>query len=57
MTPADFLAAIARLGLTQSGAARELRVDPRTVRRWVAGDAPIPYAVNLALKWLAHAKP
>ena len=56
MNPAEFIAAIARLGLTQSGAARELGVTYRTVRRWAAGSVPIPRAVELALKWLAHEK-
>ena len=35
------------------GLARKLRVNPTTVRRWVAGSSPIPEAVALLLKeWL-----
>lgn len=36
MTPTEFRAAIARLGLSQTAAARELGVAPRTLRRWCA---------------------
>lgn len=34
MTPTDFRAALAELGLTESRAAKALRVNVRTVRRW-----------------------
>ena len=34
MTPADFRAALAELGLTETLAAAVLRVDVRTIRRW-----------------------
>lgn len=50
MTPTQYQAAIDRLGLSQVGAARLLGVDPRTSRRWVAGDLAIPRAVALALR-------
>ena len=33
----------------QCEAARRMRVDPRTVRRWCAGTAPIPW---VAADWL-----
>ena len=53
MTPADFRAALDRLGLSQSEAARRLRVDPRTVRRWIAGDRRIPWLVTELLRtWM-----
>lgn len=52
MTPEQLIATLARLGLSQSGAARVLEVDPRTVRRWVAGDGPIPKTVEMALLWI-----
>lgn len=43
MTPTDLRAQLARLGLTQTGAARLLGVNPRTVRRWLEdGDIPPP---------------
>ncbi len=38
------------LGFTQVGFARTLKVAPQTVRRWLAGRAPIPEAVALLLK-------
>jgi len=41
MTPAQLRAALARLGLTQVGAARILRANPRSMRKWLAGDRPI----------------
>lgn len=56
MTPADFRAALDRLELSQSEAARRLGVDPRTVRRWIAGDRRIPGpVVELLRTWLARA--
>jgi hypothetical protein len=38
--------------LSQSAAARELGIDPRTMRRYIAGDAPVPKVVELALQFL-----
>ena len=39
-------AAIAQTGLSNSAYAREVLVrDPRSLRRWLAGDAPIPRQV------------
>jgi DNA transposition AAA+ family ATPase len=38
--------------LSQSAAARELGMDPRSMRRYIAGDAPIPKVVELALRFL-----
>jgi DNA-binding transcriptional regulator YiaG len=51
--PADFAAAIAALGWSQVEAARQLEVDARTVRRWVAGDREIPGPVRVALRLMA----
>lgn len=50
MTPVDFRAHLTRLGLTQSALAREVRTDPRTVRRWASGGVAIPYAVQMLLE-------
>jgi hypothetical protein len=50
MTPTQYVATLKRLGLTQVGAARLFGVDPRTSRRWVAGDLVIPRSVALALR-------
>ena len=48
--PALLRAAIAASGLTTSGYARNVLIrDPRTVRRWLAGQAPIPQTVRAFL--------
>jgi transcriptional regulator with XRE-family HTH domain len=39
--------------LTQSAAARELHIDPRTMRRYVLGESPVPRVVELALRYVA----
>lgn len=49
MTPTELRHAIDRLGLSQVGLATFLNVDPRTARRWAAGDLPVPRAVALLL--------
>lgn len=54
MRPADFSAAIAALGWSQEEAARQLGVDGRTVRRWVAGDRAIPKLAEIALGCMAR---
>lgn len=43
-------------GLTQGNAARELDVNPRTIRRYCDG-SPVPKVVVLALRWLAENPP
>ena len=50
MTPTQLRTTITRLQLSQRRLARMLKVDVRTVTRWVAGDAPIPEAVHLLLE-------
>jgi hypothetical protein len=40
---------LAALGLSQRGAARELELDERTVRRYCTGEIDVPRAVWLAL--------
>ena len=42
--------------LTQDGAARELQISERNMRRYVAGDLPIPRKVEYALRWLIQSK-
>ena len=55
MTRTQLRALLQRLGLTQVGLARRLKVAPQTVRRWVGGQSPIPEAVALLLSaWVAH---
>lgn len=38
----ELRAALARNDWSQRGFARELRVDERTVRKWVSGESPVP---------------
>ena len=53
MSPKLFLHTLRQLGLSQVQAAKRLRVNARTVRRWVAGDSRIPESVTLLLEiWL-----
>ncbi len=57
MTDADRLRdAIARLGLSQRGLARELNIDERVVRRWCAGET-VPQIVWLAIETLLERGP
>ena len=42
MTPTQFRAALASLGMTQRGFAAHVGANERTVRRWVEGHAGYP---------------
>lgn len=53
MSPDELRTALSRLSLSQSAAARTLGIDPRTMRRYVSGELPIPPWLPLALKGLA----
>jgi transcriptional regulator with XRE-family HTH domain len=58
MTDADRLRAmLERLRLSQRGLARALDLDERLVRRWCAGQQPVPVIVWLALEGLASRLP
>jgi len=48
MTPADYRAALQRLGLNQTTVAPVLGIDARTSRRYAAKGAPPPVARLLA---------
>ena len=53
MTPRQLRAALKRLGLSQSEAARRLGIQQSTMNRWLAGERKIPGPVAAALKcWL-----
>jgi len=41
-------------GLSQRGAAREIDLNERTMRSYIAGDLEIPKKVEYALRWLAQ---
>lgn len=49
MTPVEYRAALDRLGITISGAARLFGVNPRTAQRWAEGKQDIPRAVVVCL--------
>lgn len=47
--------ALREAGLSQRGTAKALEINERTMRRYVAGDQPIPRVVEYAVRWLiAH---
>lgn len=50
MTPDAYREALDSLGLSQVVAASLFGVDPRTSRRWAAGDLEVPKAVEIALR-------
>jgi DNA-binding transcriptional regulator YiaG len=50
MTPSDFRATLADLGLSQAGFARLALVDARTVRRWCDGTRAVPGPVVALLR-------
>jgi len=52
MTPATLRTALAALRWSQRGLAEALDCDDRLVRRWAAGDAPVPL---LVAAWLDRA--
>ena len=54
MTPDQFRAALAGLGLTQAGFARIALVDARTVRRWCEGSRAVPGPVVALLRLMAE---
>jgi hypothetical protein len=54
MTPAELREQLEKGGLSQRGAARELGLDERTMRKYCAGNLPVPKVVELALRWVAQ---
>ena len=56
MTAKQFQAAIDRLGLSQVGAARLVGADPRTSRKWAAGDNAVPECVAILLRLMLAGK-
>lgn len=49
MTPDALRSELSRLGLSQRAGAAHLRVNEKTMRRWISGEIPIPHAVALLL--------
>ena len=58
MAAAEAREHIARLGISQQALARMIRVNPSTVRRWIAYKDPldIPRAVQIMLRLLSPAQ-
>jgi hypothetical protein len=56
MSPAQFQKAIDRLGLSQVAAAKLVGADPRTARKWVAGDNKVPECVAILLRLMLAGK-
>lgn len=56
MTPNQYRAAIAAVGLSQVAAARFFGVGDRTSRRWALGEYPIPPAVDYTLRLMVKHK-
>ena len=54
MTGGQLRKLLERAGLSQRGAAKALEINERTMRKYVAGDAPIPRVVELAVVCLAQ---
>ena len=52
VTPDQFRAALADLGLSQAGFARIAMVDARTVRRWCDGTRAVPGPVVALLAFM-----
>lgn len=49
MSPQELDRALAKLGMTQNGAARYFGIGERTMRSYIAGDLPVPVTLVLAL--------
>jgi hypothetical protein len=47
---------LADAGLSQRAAARELEINERTMRRYCAGDSPVPWVVLLAVENLRDSR-
>lgn len=54
MSDRELLRILARMDISQQELARRLDIDPRTVRRYVSGERPIPRPVEYAVRWLAR---
>lgn len=43
-------------GLSQRGAAKEIGISERTMRRYIVSKSSIPKCVEFALRWLIHTR-
>lgn len=55
MTPAQYRAALAEVGLSLHGASKFFQTDERTTRRWASDDSgkDVPRAVAMTLRLMA----
>jgi hypothetical protein len=56
VTSKQFSAALDRLGLSQLGAARLLKANGRTARRWALGERSVPEPVAILLRLMLAGK-
>ena len=56
MSPTQLSRFLEQHGLSQRGAAKALGIGERTMRRYIAGDLPVPRTVEYALRWIASQK-
>lgn len=54
MTSKQFCAALDMLKLTQTGAAKILDANDRTVRRWASDERSVPKQVGILLRLMLH---
>lgn len=54
MTAGQLQKTLDRAGMSQRGAAKELGISERQMRRYCAGDAKVPRLVELALLYLSE---
>ena len=54
ISPKQLRAILKKLGLSQMELSRRLGVDGRSVRRWLAGEAPIPGPARAAIQAMEH---
>lgn len=52
MSPDQLRKLLDKAGLSQRGAARQLEIDERTMRKYCAGDLPVPRVIEYSLRWL-----
>lgn len=55
MTGGQLQKLLDRAGLSQRGAAKAIGINERTMRKYVAGESPIPRTVEYALRWVVRA--
>ena len=54
MTTSQLKRLLDSAGLSQRAAAKYIGINERTMRKYVAGESPIPRTVEYALRWVVH---